>query len=199
MERRSKEKVNYFIQEMRNKNVETSSPRHTSSKALKTQNHVTQNRTEKNNKHIPNKHRHMSLRLKICLVIGQLAVHGSQLRLELFNLPVQTANRSEHSVLLVPIVQEQVVTAQISDVSLQISNFTFQIVSLMLESHPLQQRLLVLFKVLTLAKPPVTNYSQSTPRKEKKTAENTTKLPSQNITQQIPTADIQPPRKQTVN
>jgi hypothetical protein len=143
----------------------------------------------------------MSLRLKICLVIGQLAVHGSQLRLELFNLPVQTANRSEHSVLLVPIVQEQVVTAQISDVSLQISNFTFQIVSLMLESHPLQQRLLVLFKVLTLAKPPVTNYSQSTPRKEKrkKTAENTTKLPSQNITQQIPTADIQPPRKQTVN
>jgi len=143
----------------------------------------------------------MSLRLKICLVIGQLAVHGSQLRLELFNLPVQTANRSEHSVLLVPIVQEQVVTSEISDVSLQISNSTFQIVSLMLESHPLQQRLLVLFKVLTLAKPPVTNYSQSTPRKEKrkKTAENTTKLPSQNITQQIPTADIQPPRKQTVN
>ena len=142
----------------------------------------------------------MSLRLKICLIIGQLAVHGSQLRLELFNLPVQTANRSEHSVLLVPIVQEQVVTAQISDVSLQISNFTFQIVSLMLESHPLQQRLLVLFKVLTLAKPPVTNYSQSTPRKErKKTAKNTTKLPSQNITQQIPTADIQPPRKQTAN
>ena len=37
MERRSKEKVNYFIQEMRNKNVETSSPQHTSSKALKTQ------------------------------------------------------------------------------------------------------------------------------------------------------------------
>ena len=143
----------------------------------------------------------MSLRLKICLVIGQLAVHGSQLRLELFNLPVQTANRSEHSVLLVPIVQEQVVTSEISDVSLQISNSTFQIVSLMLESHPLQQRLLVLFKVLTLAKPPVTNYSQSTPRKEKekKTAENTTKLPSQNITQQIPTADIQPPRKQTAN
>jgi len=110
----------------------------------------------------------MSLRLKICLVIGQLAVHGSQLRLELFNLPVQTANRSEHSVLLVPIVQEQVVTAQISDVSLQKPNSTFQIVSLMLESHPLQQRLLVLFKVLTLAKPPVTNYSQSTPRKEKR-------------------------------
>jgi hypothetical protein len=71
----------------------------------------------------------------------------------------------------------------------------------MLESHPLQQRLLVLFKVLTLAKPPVTNYSQSTPRKKKreKTAKNTTKLPSQNITQQIPTADIQPPRKQTAN
>ena len=142
----------------------------------------------------------MSLRLKICLVIGQLAVHGSQLRLELFNLPVQTANRSEHSVLLVPIVQEQVVTSEISDVSLQISNSTFQIVSLMLESHPLQQRLLVLFQVLTLAKPPVTNYSQSTPRKKReKTAKNTTKLPSQNITQQIPTADIQPPRKQTAN
>jgi len=137
-------------------------------KLWKLKSHVTQNRTEKNNKHIPNKHRHMSLRLKICLVIGQLAVHGSQLRLELFNLPVQTANRSEHSVLLVPIVQEQVVTSEISDVSLQISNSSFQIVSLMLESHPLQQRLLVLFKVLTLAKPPVTNYSQSTPRKEKR-------------------------------
>jgi len=163
MERRSKEKVNYFIQEMRNKNVETSSPRHTSSKTLKTQNHVTQNRTEKNNKHIPNKHRHMSLRLKICLIIGQLAVHGSQLRLELFNLPVQTANRSEHSVLLVPIVQEQVVTAQISDVSLQKPNSTFQIVSLMLESHPLQQRLLVLFQVLTSAKEPAINCQQSAP------------------------------------
>jgi hypothetical protein len=106
----------------------------------------------------------MSLRLKICLVIGQLAVHGSQLRLELFNLPVQTANRSEHSVLLVPIVQEQVVTAQISDVSLQIPNSTFQIVSLMLESHPLQQRLLVLFQVLTSAKPPAINCQQSAPR-----------------------------------
>jgi hypothetical protein len=143
----------------------------------------------------------MSLQLKICLVIGQLAVHGSQLRLELLNLPVQTANRSEHSVLLVPIVHEQVVTSEISDVSLQISNSTFQIVFLMLESHPLQQRLLVLFQVLTLAKPPVTNYSQSTPRKKnrEKTAKNTTKLPSQNITQQIPTADIQPPRKQTAN
>ena len=118
----------------------------------------------------------MSLRLKICLVIGQLAVHGSQLRLELFNLPVQTANRSEHGVLLVPIVQEQVVTSEISDVSLQISNSSFQIVSLMLESHPLQQRLLVLFKVLTLAKPPVTNYSQSTPRKEKKTRKKPRKI-----------------------
>ena len=106
----------------------------------------------------------MSLRLKICLVIGQLAVHGSQLRLELFNLPVQTANRSEHGVLLVPIVQEQVVTAQISDVSLQKPNSTFQIVSFMLESHPLQQRLLVLFQVLTSAKEPAINCQQSAPR-----------------------------------
>ncbi|MFN9903824.1 MAG: hypothetical protein ACK55Z_34615, partial [bacterium] len=43
------------------------------------------------------------------------------------------------------------------------------------------------------------NTSKRKKKKEKRTAKNTTKLPSQNITQQIPTADIQPPRKQTAN
>ncbi len=71
----------------------------------------------------------MSLRLKICLIIGQLAVHGSQLRLELFNLPVQTANRSEHGVLLVPIVQEQVVTASVLFVLVTVGHGEFPVIN----------------------------------------------------------------------
>ena len=107
----------------------------------------------------------MSLRLKICLIIGQLAVHGSQLRLQLVNLTVQATNRGEHSVFLLPVVQEQVVASEVGNVSLQMSNFSLQISFLMLEPHSLKQRLLVLLQVLTPAKPPVTNRSQSTPCK----------------------------------
>jgi hypothetical protein len=94
---------------------------------------------------------------KNCLVIGQLAVHGIQLGLELLNLTVQATNRGKHSVFLLPVVEEQVVASEVSDVSLQVSDFSFQIGLLMLEPHPLKQRLLVLFKVLTSAKPPVIN------------------------------------------
>ncbi len=152
---------------MQNRNVNTSSPRHTRAKTLKTKKtchtKLSKKRTKISTFQISTDIRHSDS--KICLVIGQLAVHGSQLRLELLNLPVQATNRSKHSVLLVPIVQEQVVTSEIGDVSLQMSNSSLQIIFLMLEPNSLKQRLLVLFKVLTSAKPPVINSSQSAPRK----------------------------------
>ncbi len=105
------------------------------------------------------------LNSKYCLIIGQLAVHGSQLGLELLNLTVQATNGGKHSVFLLPVVEEQVVASEEGDVSLQMSNFSLQISFLMLEPHSLKQRLLVLLKVLTSAKPPVINCSQSAPRK----------------------------------
>jgi hypothetical protein len=70
---------------------------------------------------------------------------------------VQPTDRGEHSVLLIPVIQKQVVTSEISDISLEEFKASLQISFLMLEPHSLKQRLLVLFKVLTPAKPPVIN------------------------------------------
>ena len=92
------------------------------------------------------------------LVRRQQAVHDGQLGLQLGDLTVQTTNGSKHSVLLVPVVQEQIVTSEIGDISLKEFKASLQICLLMLESHPLKQRLLILFQVLTATKPPVTNY-----------------------------------------
>ena len=92
------------------------------------------------------------------LVRRQQAVHDGQLGLQLGNLTVQATDRSKHSVLLVPVIQEQVVASEISDISLKEFKASLQISFLMLESHPLKQRLLVLLQVLTATEPPVTNY-----------------------------------------
>ena len=92
------------------------------------------------------------------LIRRQQAVHDGQLGLQLSDLAVQATNGSKHSVLLVPVVQEQIVTSEIGDISLKEFKASLQIIPLMLESHPLKQRLLILFKVLTSAKPPVINY-----------------------------------------
>jgi len=92
------------------------------------------------------------------LVRRQQAVHDGQLGLQLGDLTVQATNGSKHSALLVPVVQEQIVTSEIGDISLKEFKASLQISLLMLESHPLKQRLLILFKVLTSAKPPVINY-----------------------------------------
>ncbi len=102
---------------------------------------------------------------KYCLVVRQLAIHGRQLGLELLNLTVQATDGGKHSVFLLPIVEEQVVASEIGDISFQMSNFSLQISSLMLEPHTLKQRLLVLVKVLTSTEPPVINYWQSAPWK----------------------------------
>jgi hypothetical protein len=98
---------------------------------------------------------------KDCLVIGQLAIHGRQLGLELLNFTVQPTDGGKHSVFFGPLVQKQIVASKISDISFQVSNFRLQISFLMLESHALEQRLLVLFNMLTPAKPPVINCQQS--------------------------------------
>jgi hypothetical protein len=82
--------------------------------------------------------------LNIHLVRRQQAIHDGQLGLQLSNLTVQATDRGKHSVLLVPVIQEQVVASEISDVSLQKFKASLQISFLMLESHPLKQRLLVL-------------------------------------------------------
>ena len=91
------------------------------------------------------------------LVRRQQAVHDGQLGLQLGNLTVQATDRGEHSVLLVPVVQEQVVASEIGNVSLKEFKASLQISFLMFKPHPLKQRLLVLFKVLTSTKPPVIN------------------------------------------
>ena len=89
------------------------------------------------------------------LVRRQQADHDGQLRFQLGNLTVQATNGSKHSVLLVPVVQKQVIASEIGDVSLKEFKASLQISFLMFKPHPLKQRLLVLFKVLTSAKPPV--------------------------------------------
>jgi hypothetical protein len=78
------------------------------------------------------------------LVRRQQAIHDGQLRFQLGNLTVQATDRSEHSVLLIPVIQEQVIASEISDISLKEFKASLQICFLMLESHPLKQRLLVL-------------------------------------------------------
>jgi hypothetical protein len=95
---------------------------------------------------------------KSCLIRGKLAVYESQLRLQLVNLTVQATNRGEHSVLLFPVLQENVVTPQIHHISLQMLDAGLEIRLLMLKPHPLKQRFLVLLQVLTAPKPPVKNY-----------------------------------------
>ncbi len=52
------------------------------------------------------------------LVRRQQAIHDGQLGLQLSNLAVQATDRSKHSVFLVPLVQKQVVTSEIGNVSL---------------------------------------------------------------------------------
>jgi hypothetical protein len=95
---------------------------------------------------------------KNCLVRGQLAVHGSQLRLQLVNFTVQATNRGEHSVLLGPFLQEEIVTPQIPHIGLQMVDAGLEVRLLMLQTHSLKQRLLVLLQVLTATEPPVINY-----------------------------------------
>ena len=119
------------------------------------------------------------------LVKGQLAVHGSQLKLQLANLTVQATNRGKHSVLLFPVIQENVVTPQIHHISLQMLDADLEVRLLMLKPRPLNKRFLVLFQVLTAPKPPVTNYRKSVTFK----TQNRTKKPqihwreSKNISQ----------------
>jgi hypothetical protein len=77
-----------------------------------------------------------------------------------------------------------------------VSDFNFQIGTLMFESHTLEQRLLVLFRMLSSPKPPVINCQQSTTcikRNRKKPLQNTI----ENITQYPYRA--YPPAKRTAN
>ncbi len=78
------------------------------------------------------------------LVRRQQAVHDSQLGLQLGDLTIQATNGRKHSVLLVPVVQEQIVTSEIGDISLKEFKASLQISFLMLKSHPLKQRLPIL-------------------------------------------------------
>ncbi len=55
---------------------------------------------------------------KDCLIAGQLAIHGRQLGLELLNFTVQPTDGGKHSVFLGPLVQKQIVTTEVGNVSL---------------------------------------------------------------------------------
>jgi hypothetical protein len=78
-----------------------------------------------------------------CLILGQLNVNKSQPSLEQLNFTVRNAS-------------------EISDNSFQVSNFHFQIGTLMSKDHAHEQKLLVLFRAPSPQKPPVTNCQQST-------------------------------------
>ncbi len=77
------------------------------------------------------------------LILGQLNVNRSQPSLEPLNFTVQ-------------------ITSKINDNSSQVSDFHFQIGTLMSKNHANDQKLLVLFRAPSPQKPPVTNYQQST-------------------------------------
>jgi hypothetical protein len=79
------------------------------------------------------------------------------------------------------------------------SNFSLQISFLMLEPHSLKQRLLVLLQVLTPAKPPVTNRSQSTPCKIRNREIYHKNCQQYIYNTKIPTTETQPPRELTAN
>ena len=76
---------------------------------------------------------------KNCLIIGQLAVHRSQLNLELLDFTLQTTDRSKHSLFLGTLVQKEIIASKISDISFQVSDFNFQIGTLIFESYALEQ------------------------------------------------------------
>ncbi len=164
MERKIKIKISYFIKRKKWKRqhfINTAHSRTKFRRNFKTQ--ATQNWTRKEQNGTPqistDTRRFDS---KNCLRIVQLAVHRSQLGLELLNFTVQTTDSSKHSLFLGTLVQKEIIASKISDISFQVSNFNFQICTLMFESHALEQRLLVLFTVLSSPKPPVINCQQST-------------------------------------
>jgi hypothetical protein len=69
----------------------------------------------------------------------QLAVHRSQLSLELLNLTVQTTNCNKQSVFLGTLGQEKKIASKISNICFQVSDFHFQIGTLIFESYALEQ------------------------------------------------------------
>ncbi len=93
---------------------------------------------------------------KSYLVRRQQVVHSGKLSLQLKNLTVQATNRRKNCVLLFSILQEDVIAPQMQHIGLQILDASLKVHLLVLEQRLLQQRLLV-FQVLTLPEPPVTN------------------------------------------
>ncbi len=91
----------------------------------------------------------------------QQAVHSGKLSLQLENLTVQATNRRKNCVLLFSILQENVIAPQIQHIGLQMLDASLKVRLLVLEPRLLQQRLLV-FQVLTLPVPPVTNKEKLT-------------------------------------
>jgi hypothetical protein len=67
------------------------------------------------------------------------------------------------------------IASKINDNSFQVSDFHFQIGTLMSKDHAHEQKLLVLFRVPSSQKPPVTNSQQSTTGIYEKPQETTTK------------------------
>jgi hypothetical protein len=178
MERKTKMKIGYFIKE--NKMETSTLHQHgiltqNSEKTSKHKSHRTEQEKEQNSTpQISTDTRRFDS--KNCLRIGQLAVHRSQLGFELLDFTVQTTDCSKHSLFLGTLVQKEIIASKISDISFQVSDFNFQIGTLMFESHALEQRLLVLFTVLSSPKPPVINCQQSTTC-IKETARNHYKIP----------------------
>jgi hypothetical protein len=116
------------------------------------------------------------------LVRRQQAVYDGQLGLQLGDFTVQATDRGKHGVLLVPVIQEQVVASEISDISLEEFKASLQIGFLMFKPHTLKQRLLVLFNFFDCGETTCNKLLKNQQLVEKRIPrDNTTKPPTKHI------------------
>jgi transcription initiation factor IIF auxiliary subunit len=140
MERKIKMKISYFIKRKRRSNEKGQ----TSSTQKKVKNIGRTKPKKKKNKLARHKLaiKHDVLNSKNCLKIRQLHDNSSQPSLEPLNFTVYIAS-------------------EINDNSSKVSDFHFQIGTLMSKDHAPEQKLLVLFRAPGPQRPPGTDYQQS--------------------------------------
>ncbi len=132
-------KISYFIKERKNGKANDSSTRQTHEKhRKKTSKHKSRETVQEKRSTPQISTDTKRINSKNCLILGQLNVNRSQPSLEPLNFTVQIAPK-------------------INDNSSQVSDFHFQIGTLMSKDHAHEHKLLVLFRAPSPQKPPVTN------------------------------------------
>jgi hypothetical protein len=138
MERKIEMKIKYFIKEK----IETSTLHHHGilrRKFRKKKLQVTQEQGKEQNSTPQINTNTRRFNSKNCLRIVQLAARRNQLGLELLNLTVQTTDCTKQSIFLGTLGQKKIIASKISDICFQVSDFHFQIGTLIFESYALEQ------------------------------------------------------------